>query len=72
MTSGSPEIPDPNEILHALLGCVEGAIRETAAVASGLPLFAVEEDLTIRLRTALPDVRLTAEDIRAWSAQIAS
>ena len=72
MTSGSPQIPDPNEILHALLDRVEVAMQETAAVASGLPLVAVEEELTTRLRTYLPDVRFTAEDIRAWSAQIAS
>ncbi len=72
MTSGSPEIPDPNEMLNALLGRVEVAIRETASTASGLPLFVVEEELNTRLRAALPDVRFTAEDIKAWSAQIAS
>jgi len=51
---------------------VEAAIQETAAVAGGMPLFAVEDQLTDRLRAVLPDLRFTAQDIRAWSAQIAS
>lgn len=72
MTSAPPEIPEPNEMLNALLCRVEVAIQETAAAASGLPLLAVEEELTARLRAALPDVRFLADDIRTWSAQIAS
>lgn len=70
--SGFPGTPDPNEILNALLVRVEAAIQETAAVADGMPLFAVEAVLTERLRSVLPDVRFTAQDIRAWSARMSS
>jgi hypothetical protein len=69
---GSPRIPDPNEILDSLLSRVEAVIKETSTAAVGIPLFAVEAELTERLRAALPDVRFTAKDIRAWSAQVAS
>ncbi|RKO20425.1 hypothetical protein D7Z96_18825 [Pseudarthrobacter phenanthrenivorans] len=69
---GALDISDPNEILNTLLSRLEEAIQATETAASGLPLFAVEAELTRRLRVALPDARFTAEDIRAWSAQIAS
>ncbi|WP_208786739.1 hypothetical protein [[Micrococcus luteus] ATCC 49442] len=67
-----PGIPDPNEILDALLIRVEVAIQETAKAASGMPLIAIEADLAERLHIALPDARFSPEDIRAWSAQISS
>lgn len=68
----SADSPDPNEYLNALLGRVEEVIHETSEAAGGMPLFAVESVLTEKLREVLPDVRFTAQDIRAWSAQISS
>lgn len=68
----SAATPDPNEILETLLARVEEVIRETAAAANGIPLFAVETVLTDNLRAVLPGARFTAEDIRAWSARISS
>lgn len=65
-------IPDPNEILNSLLERVEFALRETRGAANGRPLFAVEAELTARLRAVLPDARFTDEDIRAWAAEISS
>lgn len=74
MTEGIDELsadrPDPNELLNALLARVDDVIHETSEAADGLAIFAVEAVLTDRLRTALPDVRFTAQDIRAWSVEI--
>lgn len=68
----SADASDPNEVLDALLDRVEEVIRETSEATAGIPLFAVEAVLTERLRAALPRVRFTAQDIRAWSARISS
>lgn len=66
------EIPDPNEILDALLARVETVLKETRAAANGMPLPAVEAELRARLQVVLPDARFTKQDIRAWSAGISS
>lgn len=68
----SADMPEPNEILDALLARVEDVIRETSEVADGMPLFAVEAVLLDKLYAALPDVRFTKQDIRAWAAWISS
>jgi hypothetical protein len=69
---GSADIPDPNEMLEALVERLEDALQANRAAANGVPLFAVEAELTERLRVALPGVRFTAQDVRAWLAEISS
>lgn len=68
----SSGLPGPNEILNALLECVDDALWETRQAANGMPLFSVEAVLTERLHAVLPSVRFTAQDIRTWSAEISS
>ena len=63
---------DADAMLDVLLERAEGAIRDTQAAANGMPLFVVEVKLAERLRTVLPGVRFTAQDIRAWAAEISS
>lgn len=63
---------DANAMLNALLGRLEGALEEAQVTANGLPLFAVEAKLTEKLQALLPGVRFTAQDIRAWAAEISS
>lgn len=63
---------DANAMLNALLGRLEGALAEAQATANGMPLFAVEAQLTERLQALLPGVRFTAQEIRAWAAEISS
>lgn len=63
---------DANAMLNALLRRLEGALAESQATANGMPLFAVEAQLTERLQARLPGVRFTAQEIRAWAAEISS
>ena len=69
---GSPDSPDPDAMLNALLECAEGAISDTQSVANAMPLFIVEAKPSQRLRDVLPGVRFSAQDIRAWAAEISS
>lgn len=63
---------DADVMLDVLLDRTEGVISDTHAVANGMPLFVVEAELTERLQAVLPGVRFTAQDIRAWAAEISS
>jgi hypothetical protein len=63
---------DAETMLNVLLERAEAAIQDTQAVANGMPLFAVEAKLTERLQAILPGVRFTAQDVRAWAAEISS
>lgn len=69
---GSRGARDADMMLNVLLERTEGVIADTHAVANGMPLFVVEAKLTERLQTVLPGVRFTAQDIRAWAAEISS
>lgn len=63
---------DVNGMLASLLGGLEAALAEAGSTSWERPLFAVEADLREKLRRALPGVRFSVEDIRAWSAEISS
>ncbi|MDQ0636383.1 hypothetical protein QFZ40_004354 [Arthrobacter pascens] len=69
---GSRGDRDADMMLTVLLKRTEGIISDTQAVANGMPLFVVEAELTQRLQAVLPGVRFTAQDIRAWAAEISS
>ena len=61
-----------NGMLASLLGRLEAALAEVGSTSRARPLFAVEADLSEKLRRALPGVRFSAEDIRKWSSEISS
>lgn len=63
---------DANAMLNALLRRLEEALAESQATANGMPLFAVEAQLTEKLQALLPGVRFTAQEIRVWAAEISS
>jgi hypothetical protein len=63
---------DADMMLNVLLERTEGVIADTHAVANGMPLFVVEAKLAERLQAVLPGVRFTAQDVRAWAAEISS
>lgn len=52
---GGPwKIPDPKEMLDALLDRLDDALQQTRAAANGMPIFAVEAELTGRFHAVLP------------------
>lgn len=59
-------------MLNVLLERLDMALVDIRADVNGMPLFAVEAKLTQKLREVLAGVRFTAQDIRAWSAEISS
>jgi hypothetical protein len=63
---------DVNGMLASLLGGLEAALAEACSTSRGRPMFAVEGDLSEKLRRVLPGVRFSADDIRKWSAEISS
>ena len=70
-----PHVPDSgdddaNAALSRLLEHLDAAIRDTTDDSVGLPLFGVEARLADRLRTALPGVRFTPEEIRSWGPEL--
>lgn len=63
---------DANDMLNALLGRLEGSLKEAQVTAKGMPLFAVETQLAERLQALRPVVLFSAQDTRAWAAEISS
>lgn len=61
-----------DRILSSLLDKLDTVIEHVGSTAAGLPLFAVEAQLTTTLREVIPEAKFTAADIRNWSAQISS
>lgn len=59
-------------MLNVRLERTERAISDTRSLANRMPLFVVEAKLTERLQAVLPGVRFTAQDVRAWAAEISS
>lgn len=51
---GSADIPDPNEMLEALLERLEDALQVNRAAANGVPPFAVEAELTEWAACSMP------------------
>lgn len=67
-----PDDPRVNMILELLLESLEAVLHEARRNYAGQPLFAVEGKIRADLQIALPGVQCTAEDIRAWAAEISS
>lgn len=73
-SAGEPGSGDgvANAALSRLLEKLETVLQDTSDDSLGLPLFVVEARLAGRLRTALPGVRFSREDIRGWAVRISS